>query len=95
MDAAPVVDLATAVTDEAIGDRAYGGTPEVVVAYAGAFARGLRSAGVTATLKHFPGQGSVVGDSHDQIVTSPPIDTLRPRPHCPTDACCPSCRGPR
>jgi beta-N-acetylhexosaminidase len=40
-----------------LGSRSFGSDPAVVAAAACAFATGLQSAGVNATLKHFPGLG--------------------------------------
>ena len=45
--------------------RAYGLDPERIVTYAAAFVDGFASAGVPCALKHFPGHGHSVGDSHD------------------------------
>ncbi len=66
---APCVDLDWGVS-EVIGDRAFHQKPEVVGILAAAFARGLRSAGMAAVAKHFPGHGAVVADSHLQL----PVD---------------------
>jgi len=66
---APCVDLDWGVS-EIIGDRAFHSSPDVVGELAGEFARGLRSAGMAAVLKHFPGHGAVVADSHLQL----PVD---------------------
>ena len=60
---APCVDLDWGVS-EVIGDRSFHRNPEVVADLAGAFARGLRSAGMAAVAKHFPGHGAVIADSH-------------------------------
>jgi beta-N-acetylhexosaminidase len=59
----PCVDLDWGIS-EIIGDRSFHKKPEVVAELAGAFARGLRSAGMAAVAKHFPGHGAVVADSH-------------------------------
>ncbi len=66
---APCVDLDWGVS-EVIGDRAFHSKPEVVGDLAAAFCRGLRSAGMAAVAKHFPGHGAVVADSHLQL----PVD---------------------
>lgn len=54
VDFAPVVDITSAADDTVIGDRSFGSDPAVVTEYAGAYARGLRDAGVLPVLKHFP-----------------------------------------
>jgi len=66
---APCIDLDWGVS-EVIGDRALHHDPDVVADLAGSFARGLRSAGMAAVAKHFPGHGAVVADSHLKL----PID---------------------
>jgi beta-N-acetylhexosaminidase len=76
MDFAPVVDLRRAASESVIGDRAYGDDARTVSERGGAFAAGLRNAGVIPTLKHFPGHGSA-GDSHRGSVRSEPFDALR------------------
>lgn len=64
LDFAPVVDVDTNPDNPVIGDRAFSNDPEQVVAYAGAFSRGLRAGGVQTCLKHFPGHGDTLEDSH-------------------------------
>ena len=74
---APVVDADGGVAGSAIGDRSFGSTPAQAGSRAGAFADGLRRAGLAATAKHFPGQGGLA-DSHDGRVVSPKtLDELR------------------
>ncbi len=65
----PCVDLDWGVS-EIIGDRAFHADPDVVGELAAEFSRGLRSAGMVAVAKHFPGHGAVVADSHEQL----PVD---------------------
>ncbi|MDH3821889.1 MAG: beta-N-acetylhexosaminidase, partial [Gammaproteobacteria bacterium] len=66
---APCVDLDWGVS-EIIGNRAFHRKPEIVADLATAFARGLRSAGMAAVAKHFPGHGAVLADSHLKL----PVD---------------------
>ena len=77
IDFAPVVDVSDAPDDTVIGDRSFGSDPAVVTDYAGAYARGLRDAGLLPVLKHFPGHGNGSGDSHTGSVTTPPIADLQ------------------
>jgi beta-N-acetylhexosaminidase len=77
IDFAPVVDVTDAPADSVIGDRSFSADPAVVIDYAGAYARGLREAGVLPVLKHFPGHGRASGDSHAAGVVTPPLDQLQ------------------
>ena len=73
---APVVDLARG--NRAIADRAFSDDPQVVAAFTRAYVRGMHSVGMAATLKHFPGHGTVLEDTHfDDAVDPRPLDTLR------------------
>ena len=77
VDFAPVVDVSDQGANTVIGDRSFSNDPATVTAYAGAFARGLRDAGVLPVLKHFPGHGHGSGDSHTAgVVTTPPLSQL-------------------
>lgn len=62
---APVLDVAG--NTEIIGARAFHEDPEVIAALAKAYVAGMREAGMGATGKHFPGHGSVRGDSHLEL----------------------------
>jgi len=73
---APVVDLGRG--NRAIGDRAFSADPEVVADFTRAYVRGMHSAGMAATLKHFPGHGSVLEDTHfDTAVDDRPLEQIR------------------
>jgi beta-N-acetylhexosaminidase len=76
MDLAPVVDVSTQSSGQVIGDRSFSDDPGIVAEYAGAFASGLRDAGVVPVLKHFPGHGHATGDSHRQAAVTPPLADL-------------------
>ncbi len=76
IDLAPVVDLDD--DDQGvIGTRSFSPDPAVATADALAFARGLRSEGLTPVFKHFPGHGRASGDSHKSTVTTPPLAELK------------------
>jgi beta-N-acetylhexosaminidase len=77
IDFAPVVDVTDAPDDTVIGDRSFGSDPAAVAQYAGAYAQGLRDAGLLPVLKHFPGHGHGSGDSHTGGVVTPPLAELR------------------
>ena len=66
---APVLDMDTDRC-AVIADRAFAEDAESVAALAGAFMRGMHDAGMATTGKHFPGHGSVSGDSHKVL----PVD---------------------
>jgi beta-N-acetylhexosaminidase len=73
---APVVDLGRG--NLAIGNRAFSDDPQVVADFTRAYVRGMHSAGMAATLKHFPGHGSVREDTHfDDAVDPRPLEEIR------------------
>ncbi len=66
---APVADLGRG--NLAIGNRAFHAEPELVAQFVAAYVQGMHDAGMAATLKHFPGHGSVREDTHfDQAIDS-------------------------
>ena len=73
---APVVDLGRG--NLAIGNRAFDAEPAVVAAFTRAYVAGMHEAGMAATLKHFPGHGSVLEDTHfDDAVDPRPLAELQ------------------
>ena len=50
IDFAPVVDVSNQGDDTVIGDRSFSNDPAVVTTYAGAYARGLRDAGLLSII---------------------------------------------
>jgi beta-N-acetylhexosaminidase len=75
---APVADVNNNPRNPVINIRSFGEDPARVGAMASAFARGLQSAGMIATLKHFPGHGDTGVDSHLGL---PVVPHDRPRLH--------------
>ena len=72
----PVLDLHKRRTG-VIGDRAFHAEPAAVAELARAELRGLAAGGMVGIGKHFPGHGSVRGDSHHMMpVDSRDIETL-------------------
>jgi beta-N-acetylhexosaminidase len=67
---APVADVASNSANPALGIRSYGADPAAVARHVAATVRGLRSAGVAATAKHFPGKGDVAVDTHHALGVS-------------------------
>ena len=60
-------DLAFEGRTDAIGDRAFAKTPEAVTALGRAVAEGLMAGGVLPVIKHIPGHGRAVVDSHETL----------------------------
>lgn len=76
VDLAPVADVRH--PGSFIGSRAFGSDPGEVATLACDFAAGLRSQGVAATLKHFPGLGAATVNTDEAPVTvSATADELR------------------
>lgn len=64
VDCLPLLDVRVPETHAAIGDRALGSDPLRVASLGGAVIDGLRDGGVVGVVKHMPGQGRAVVDSH-------------------------------
>ncbi|TDB73784.1 glycoside hydrolase family 3 protein [Micromonospora sp. KC721] len=72
LDFAPVADV-LATRSTVIGSRSFGADPKGAAAQVAAAVRGLQSAGVAASVKHFPGHGLSADDSHKELpeITQP------------------------
>lgn len=69
---APVVDLGRG--NLAIGDRAFDPDPLVCAELGAIYVDALQHAGMPATIKHFPGHGSVLADTHtDRAIDNRPL----------------------
>ncbi|GGF28013.1 glycosyl hydrolase [Aliidongia dinghuensis] len=69
VDCAPLLDVPVAGADPVIGDRAFSSDPEEVALLADAFVEGMKAAGVTPIIKHIPGHGRAMVDSHKELPT--------------------------
>ncbi len=67
VDCAPLIDVHQPGAHDVIGDRAYSGDPEQVATLGRAAADGLMSAGITPVIKHIPGHGRSMVDSHHDL----------------------------
>lgn len=67
VDCVPVLDVPDPKGHEIIGDRAYGDTPEQVATLGRAAAEGLLAGGVLPIIKHIPGHGRAMADSHLEL----------------------------
>ncbi len=67
VDCAPVLDVPGPDADPIIGERAFGAAPETVAALGRAAVEGLLAGGVLAVIKHIPGHGRALVDSHKAL----------------------------
>ena len=72
----PVLDLDRG--SSVIGNRAFSGRVETVVALGRSYLAGMQDSGMKTTGKHFPGHGSVAADSHiADAIDERPLDEIR------------------
>ncbi|MBK9293818.1 MAG: beta-N-acetylhexosaminidase [Oligoflexia bacterium] len=67
MNFSPCVDIFTNPNNKVIGDRSFGSDAEVVSKMSSSVVRGFVKAGVIPCIKHFPGHGDTLIDSHDDL----------------------------
>jgi beta-N-acetylhexosaminidase len=67
VDCLPVLDVRQPGATDIVGDRALGGEPMQVAALGKAVLDGLASAGVAGVIKHMPGHGRALVDSHKEM----------------------------
>ena len=74
---APVLDIDCGIS-EVIGNRSFSRECTSATALANAFRKGMNSAGMAATGKHFPGHGAVAADSHLALpIDDRDLDSIR------------------
>jgi beta-N-acetylhexosaminidase len=67
VDYTPLLDVRQPGAHDVIGDRALGSEPMQVAALGRAVLEGLARAGVTGCVKHMPGHGRAMADSHKEL----------------------------
>lgn len=81
---APVADILTEPSNPAMGDRCFGRTPEVVTQCMMQVLDTLENQGILSCVKHFPGHGDTLTDSHRTFARTPvTLETLRRREWMP------------
>ena len=74
---APVLDLRHSGANDAIGDRSFSADPNIVAALGQAACKGCRQSGVAPVIKHMPGHGRGMVDSHQALpVVEAPLAEL-------------------
>ncbi len=64
---APVADVNSNPRNPVINIRSYGEDPALVASMADAFVQGTQDAGMISTVKHFPGHGGTIVNSHHDL----------------------------
>ncbi len=72
VDCAPVIDIPSKDSNQVIGDRAFSDNITIATELAQAMAEGLNSKGIAHIIKHIPGHGRSLLDSHFEL---PHVDT--------------------
>ncbi len=87
VDCYPCLDLHFAGADEVIGDRSFGDDIDTVVRLGQAACEGLFAGGVLPVIKHIPGHGRALVDSHLELpVVETPLDILMDTDFAPFQA---------
>jgi beta-N-acetylhexosaminidase len=78
VDCLPVLDVPVEGANNVIGDRAYGFDPKTVTEMGREAALGLMDGGVLPVMKHMPGHGRGMADSHHHVpVVTASLDELK------------------
>lgn len=77
VNCAPVADLLVESAHDIIGDRSFGSSVEIAANLCKAAALGLIAAGIQPIIKHIPGHGRALCDSHEDLpIVSADLKTL-------------------
>lgn len=97
MDCLPVLDVPIQGASNVIGNRAYGFDPQMVSEMGQAAADGLKAGGMLPVMKHMPGHGRGMADSHHELpVVQARLDELEAHDFVPfralrNEVCAMSC----
>ncbi|GHU05702.1 beta-hexosaminidase [Alphaproteobacteria bacterium] len=84
VDCAPLLDVPVPGAHDVIGDRAFAENPETVAFLARAALEGLADGAVKGVVKHIPGHGRAMSDSHHELpVVEADLQTLREQDFAP------------
>lgn len=92
VDCTPVLDVPVDGADDIIGDRAFSRDPSVIIALGRAVIEGMLEGGVLPVMKHVPGHGRAMMDSHKALprvsesadaLSASDFVTFRSLNHCP------------
>lgn len=92
VDCVPVLDVPVEGADDVIGDRAFAREPSVVIDLGRAAIEGMLEGGVLPVMKHVPGHGRAMADSHrslprvtedTELLSATDFVTFRSLNHCP------------
>lgn len=87
IDCLPVLDVPVEGASNVIGDRAYSFDPDEVSAMGQAAADGLKAGGMLPVMKHMPGHGRGMVDSHHELpVVDVALDDLKSHDFLPFQA---------
>jgi beta-N-acetylhexosaminidase len=87
VDCLPVLDVPVERASNVIGDRAYSFDPQEVALLGQAAADGLKAGGMLPVMKHMPGHGRGMVDSHHDLpVVDVPLDDLASHDFLPFQA---------
>jgi beta-N-acetylhexosaminidase len=77
VDCLPLLDVRQPGAHDIIGDRSFGSEPLRVAALGRAVIEGLRDGGVVGVIKHMPGHGRALADSHVELpIVNASLDEL-------------------
>ena len=78
VDFAPVADVLLNPENTVIGDRSFGGDPDLVSKLSSDYMRGLHNNHILTCYKHYPGHGATSADSHDsEAISERTLDEIR------------------